>query len=171
MRLRVTNAFRQSVRWGQADTRRACQMATWRHQCLSAVSPLGTSASSPSCPLTRWVTNAFRQSVRWGQAAKAAADKAKAAKSPMPFGSQSAGDGNTLIKVTVAAGSSPMPFGSQSAGDDGVGLALHRFDRQVTNAFRQSVRWGHGNGGRGGRHCRRSPMPFGSQSAGDDRSA
>ncbi len=138
----VTNAFRQSVRWGLRHAEIERLFKEIGHQCLSAVSPLGTRHSrQPNCAL-RVVTNAFRQSVRWGPAAKPVLSPVNPGghqclsavsplgtrnknmstiyivMSPMPFGSQSAGD-HAPARITLNPKSlSPMPFGSQSAGDN-----------------------------------------------------
>ncbi len=60
----------------------------------------------------------------------------------MPFGSQSAGDILTELGYPDVRSESPMPFGSQSAGDNAIKIE-NILDIAVTNAFRQSVRWGH----------------------------
>ncbi len=91
----------------------------------------------------------------------------------MPFGSQSAGDPphrlrlheqprhrhqclsavsplgtNVYSKIINRRDGSPMPFGSQSAGDQPFNWKLDFRVHSVTNAFRQSVRWGPANAAR-----------------------
>ncbi len=92
-------------------------MVSKGHQCLSAVSPLGTTLDLIG-------------------------DAWEAIKSPMPFGSQSAGDTWNLTCKPPRHLRSPMPCGSQSAGDQLVRDYKIRVETPVTNAFRQSVRWG-----------------------------
>ncbi len=116
--MNVTNAFRQSVRWGRYGSG-FIGRARKSHQCLSAVSPLGTNIALPC--------------------------------------------------LSVLPKRSPMPFGSQSAGDRRIPACMLPSPTGVTNAFRQSVRWGHKIRVNTPNGDTSSPMPFGSQSAGDNQ--
>ena len=110
------------------------------HQCLSAMSPLGTFA-------LRGVT--FPQS-----------------KSPMPFGNESAWDNGNTLELTQCNPRSPMPFGNESAWDALSAPQTLNSESASPMPFGNESAWD-SKPNQTNDHDNESPMPFGNESAWD----
>ncbi len=86
----------------------------------------------------------------------------------MLFGNESSSDKQTSIFTKIGSTRSPMPFGNESSSDIKKSGSIRSLIKEVTNAFRQRVLFGHLYVSI--QHVLKkhtSPMPFGNESSSD----